>query len=111
MEPMITDGDTPRTRKSDPVNSHHAADRSQVALKPTKQAVLDLVGAFGALTGADINSFYARYQSGYSFPIAKYDTPRKRAGELAADGFLIDTGNNPTEAEWVLTIKGLEAIA
>lgn len=108
--------DSPRARKTDPVQSHMAADRSQHTLHATKRAVLLLVVQEGELAGSEINDLYRarRDRNGWG-PVA-YDTPRKRAGELADDGFLsaryqTSEGNHLPEAVYSITDKGRKALA
>ena len=86
--PTITFTDTPRARRTDSPASHRAADRSQHNLKPTKLAVLRLVHQERLLTGEEINDLYSLRTVSPTWPAAKHDTPRKRAGELFNDGYL-----------------------
>lgn len=90
--PAITmSGDTARARRTDPVTSHMAADKSGRGLSKLRVAVLRLVGGFeDGLTGSAINGIYqARHTVwGDTYPKCHPDSPRKRAGELAEDGLL-----------------------
>ena len=109
--PTIHPDDTARTRKSDPLTSHAAADRSQAAMKPTKIAVLKLIHQEGALTGEEINDLYLLRWYPHDWPIAKYDTPRKRAGELFADGFLELHGERDGGRLFRLSETGIAAVS
>lgn len=108
--------DSPRARKTDPVQSHMAADRSYSTLHATKRAVLLLVLQEGELAGSQINDLYRGHRERYGWGPVAYDTPRKRAGELADDGFLsaryqTSEGNHLPEAVYSVTDKGREALA
>lgn len=83
-EPMVTDGDTPRTRRTDPLASHKAADRSQPGLLKLKVAALLMLEKHGPLDGARANNLYAAFYAGFGeFPTCAPDSIRKRLGELA----------------------------
>lgn len=82
--PQYTDGDNPRARRDDPASSHAAADESQATRKAVRHAVLAIINAIGPRTGIQLNGDYRIHL----FPGVAPDSPRKRAGELAADGFL-----------------------
>lgn len=119
LEPpqIIMLGDSPRARKSDPVTSHIAADASAVHLHETKQRVLQIVDTHGALVGSEINEQYQLMAARMNWRRVAWDTPRKRAGELAEDGFLDGSktrpakGNNLPESLYRLTEMGREALA
>lgn len=83
-EPLIFAGDSPRARGDDPLASHAAADESQATRKSVAHAVLAIINAIGPRTGIQLNGDYRIHL----FPGVAPDSPRKRAGELAADGFL-----------------------
>lgn len=85
---IVMAGDSARARRSDPVSSHVAADRSQRSLDSVRRAVLDLVAQLGFANGAELNDMYSLYQGLRGWPRVSWDSPRKRAGELAADGLL-----------------------
>ena len=82
---MALDGPGAMTRKTDNVMSHKAADRAAVNRRAVLEKVLYLVRSAGPLTGAEINDAYARLQQQHptDLPRVAWDTPRKRAGELA----------------------------
>lgn len=103
---MFSVDDSPRARRDDPVTSHRAADRSQATRAGIRRAVLIIVNAFGPTTGTGINEAYRR--SG--FERAHFDSPRKRAGELAADGYLTADRANGVEAVYHLTDAGRAAL-
>ncbi len=81
---MALDGPGAMTRKTDNVMSHHAADRAAVSRHLVLEKVLYLIQSAGPLTGSEINDAYERLQRhDPSLPRVAYETPRKRAGELA----------------------------
>ena len=93
--------DAPRARASDPVTSHLAADKSARGLSKLRVAVLRVVsyfpheGATGSLINAAYRNEHNRDDS--KFPQAHPDSPRKRAGELADDGYLDVIGHKVGE--------------
>lgn len=88
---MIHPDDTARTRRDDPLSSHVAADRSQMTLPEAKAAVLLLVRQEGELSGAELNDLFSLRAARHGWNVYAWDSPRKRAGELAKNGQLIIT--------------------
>ena len=88
ITPAILPDDTPRARRTDPPTSQKAADKSQPTLHQVKLAVLQIVAELGNLTGTEINQAYQDQFVRRGWKRVSYDSPRKRAGELAADGYL-----------------------
>jgi hypothetical protein len=86
--PTITPTDTARTRRTDPIQSHMAGDRSQVNVKLSSLAVLRLVLQEGELSGSQINALYAVRQERNGWPRVAVDTPRKRSSGLCRDGLI-----------------------
>jgi hypothetical protein len=82
---MPLGGSGARARKSDPVASHTAADRSAVNRRIVLDTVLRLVRERGHMTGSELNEAYEllHRRSPAEYPKVHFDTPRKRAGELA----------------------------
>lgn len=119
LEPpqIVMVGDSARTRKSDPVTSHRAADVSSTHLHETKLRVLELLSIHGALVGSEINEQYVLMAARKNWRRVAWDTPRKRAHELLDDGFLevesvrTAEGNNLPERSMRLTDLGREALA
>ena len=108
---IVMEADSPRTRRTDTLSSHRAADRSQKNLHATKHAVLTLILQEGYLSGEELNDLYSIRTPGPDWPKAKFDTPRKRAGELCSAGYLMNVAEPGDWATYCLTEKGLEAIA
>lgn len=79
----------PRTRLTDPISSHVAGDRSGETREAVADAVVRMLMDNGPMSGADLNKEYAIAQLVYGWPVAAYDSPRKRAGELAREGFIV----------------------
>jgi hypothetical protein len=113
---MVLDGDSPRTRESDPVSSHIAADVSQRRLHETKSHVLQLIAENGRLVGTELNDLYLLAAARRGWRQVAFDSPRKRAGELAADGLLevdgygTSDGNHLPEAIYTLSVRGAALI-
>lgn len=105
IAPQIVMVDAPRVRRDDPETSHRAGDRSADSIPAVKAAVISLVAEHGALTGSEINTLYAENRVDHDWPVVHWDTPRKRAGELAEDRLLnILNADHPrgTESEYTL---------
>lgn len=87
---MAIGGPGSMTRESDNVMSHRAADRAAVNRRAVLDKVRYLVETTGPLTGSEINEAYARLQRLYPdvLPRVAWDTPRKRAGDLAREGLI-----------------------
>lgn len=93
---MIWGEDTPRARKTDPAQSQAAADRSAVDRRRIRNAVWAIVKLYGTeqpVTGSMVNDIYAARRESLGWPECHFDSPRKRLGELAAEGVLevVDT--------------------
>jgi len=86
--PIVTP-DTARTRLTDPLSSHVAADRSSASIRGVKDRVLCLLAIHGPMNGLQINEAYELSQPRLGWADVSWDSPRKRAGSLAADGELI----------------------
>lgn len=85
---MIAYDDSPRTRELDPLTSHLAGDRSQTTVHDVREAVEHLFTHVDAATGSALNELYRAMREQHGWPEVHFDSPRKRAGELAADGVL-----------------------
>ena len=83
--------DTARARRSDPLPSHVAADVSASTKQLVSERVFAIVATHGPLNGNEINDLYMLTASRNDWDNVHFDTPRKRAGDLAADGFLVIT--------------------
>lgn len=88
LPPILFAGDVPRVRESDPLTSHRAGDVSQASLTKTKARVLTLVSIHQPVTGTELNDLYRLTAARLNWPSVAWDSPRKRAGEMAADGVL-----------------------
>ena len=97
--------DEPRTRRHDPLPSHVAADKSATNRAAVKTAILELVHILGHADGNQLNTSYQLLQNKYGWPVVASESPRKRAGELAADGLLIIL--NPTDPRGTPAIYSL----
>lgn len=93
--PPIVFDDTARTRRTDPLSSHVGADKSQRTIEQVKAAVVALVRQEGELSGAELNDLYSLRAARNGWDDCAWDSPRKRAGELAKEGVLIVT--NPDD--------------
>lgn len=119
LEPpqIIVEGDSPRVRRSDPLTSHFAADKSAHGLHESKHRVLQLVRIHEAICGSDLNDQYKVMADRLNWKRLAWDSPRKRAGELAEDGYLqvvgerLSEGNHALESVYALTDKGREALS
>jgi hypothetical protein len=80
--------DSPRVRMADPISSHLAADQSAASLPEVRTNIRALLKLHGPMTGAQLNDLYALTSTGMDWSRVSYDSPRKRAAEMAADGLL-----------------------
>jgi hypothetical protein len=110
---IVLDGDRARTRRTDPTTSHQAADVSQRTLKAAKVAILRIIHNNPGVTGTDLNDLYLFFRARHTWvPVIAWDSPRKRAGELVDDGYLVAEmsgrrgANNQTEHTYRLTEHG-----
>lgn len=113
--PMIYGNDKPRVRFKDKRSSHAAADRSQKTIEDTRTRVLLLIEKYGALTGKGLNRIYTAEGRRHRWVEIDWDSPRKRAGELADDRLLKVTegdpaGNGHPVSVYRLTRKGLREV-
>ena len=108
--PMIRPDDTARARRSDPIESHQAADRSAHTLSKLRLAVLTLVREEPLSIGSELNSLYRLRFDRRGWPKAAYDSPRKRSGELAEDGLLIIAGSRDGERMFIISEAGLKVV-
>ena len=105
--------DTPRARRTDPIESHKAADRSARHRNATRLAILNIFRESDRmLTGKDVIALYHARGPSRGWPAIAFESPRKRTEELAKDGYLErlegETAmNNRTEGVYVLTRAGL----
>lgn len=81
--------DAPRARRSDPVTSQRAADKSQTSIHESRAAVLSLVRQEGVLTGSEANELYHLRYERNGWPKIAWDSPRKRLGDLERDGLVV----------------------
>lgn len=91
MTPLFELGvgfDEPRARKSDPITSQRAADRTQQSMHAARAAVLALVRQEGTLTGSEANDLYRLRWERNGWPPMHFDGPRKRLGDLHRAGLL-----------------------
>jgi hypothetical protein len=97
---IVMNRDKARARRSDPDESHAAADKSARNKDGSGRAVLWLVLAHGPLVGSEINEHYRSWYAANGWPRVAWDSPRKRAGELCEDGYLeVVKGSHPSRAE------------
>lgn len=100
-----------RVRRTDPTESHTAATASEHNMSRVRQAVLELIFDLGMPTGKDLNRRYAEVQERRGYPVADTESPRKRAGELVADG-LAERMPNPDGrgAFYILNLNGFNKL-
>lgn len=80
--------DTARARRSDPLPSHVAADKSATSRRAVRDAVLFLLWLKGDRTGQELNDLYAGRAVQHGWPIVHFDSPRKRVAELVREGLV-----------------------
>lgn len=111
--PRIRPDDTARARLADPLSSHVAADQSQASIKDVRAAVMHiLTNVVDVADGLALNALYRELQDKHGWRQCAIDSPRKRAGELAADGFLVIVNrNDPRGTPHLYTLPTTEAAA
>ena len=85
--------DSPRTRFTDPLTSHMAADQSSKYLSVVKQRILHLFEVKGPMTDSELGEAYMVAASMSGWELLRPDTPRKRRSDLVSDGWLVATGD------------------
>lgn len=100
-------GDTARARRTDKLTSHKAADKSAARRPQIKAEVFRIVQKSGPIGGSVINYKYAQLVEKGKAPQAHPDSPRKRAGELVADGLLVEVGSAMSRFGTVETVYGV----
>lgn len=102
-------------RETDPETSHEAAAATAETLRGVRLAVLELFDHVSSpgLSGSEVNRLYDFNRPTFGWPRTAADSPRKRAGELAAPtrGLLSVIGKQPgengtPERIYALTDKG-----
>ena len=83
--------DFPRARRTDPLTSHSAADKSAAGLSEMKQRILGLFVELGPMTDSELNRIYLTNADVRGWKPVRPDTPRKRRSDLTSDGWLIAT--------------------
>lgn len=106
---ILPDGDTARTGRNMPEQSHKAGDRSQLTRKGVAAVVLRLVRRH-PLTGAELNEAFRQAWQNHECDRAAYDSPRKRAREMEADGLLKNIADDGEDAVYTLTEFGWDAL-
>ena len=86
---LIFPDDTARTRTTDPITSHMAAD-SNTNRQAVEDHVAFLFAEFGFMTDEELT---ARYFSDPGAPAAHHDSPRKRRSDLTGKGAVVDVPN------------------
>lgn len=108
--------DAPRARRSDPTTSQRAADATSHGIKATKIRVLQIVLQEERITGSELCDLYDLRRARNGWPELHFDSPRKRAGELAVDGLLevvgeeTSAGNHLPESVYAITDAGRAAL-
>lgn len=83
--------DSPRARRTDPLTSHAAADKTAAELSEMKQRILGLFRELGRMTDSELNRIYLANADIRGWKPVRPDTPRKRRSDLTRDGWLVAT--------------------
>ena len=103
--------DTARTRRTDPLSSHHAADKSSASIRGVKDKVLILLAEHGPSTGNLINELFELAWSRRGWHPVAFESPRKRVEELAKDGeVIILNDTDPRGTPRVYALPGQEPV-
>lgn len=79
---IVMGGDTARARRTDPLSSHVAADKSAATRGQVHEAVVALITDFGPMNGQQLNEQYRELRIFRGWPVVAFESPRKRAAEL-----------------------------
>lgn len=110
--PVISlNGDTARTRRTDPLTSHAAGDRSQPGISALRLAVLRLLREEPLSTGNELNLVYAQRFERRGWPKCAWDSPRKRAQEMVELGFVLVQGERDGERQLIISATGLDIVS
>lgn len=85
VSPMLWDDDSPRARRTDPIESHEAAD-SNTNRREVMEAVLMILRDVGPMTDEELTVFYQSHA--HILPTAHADSPRKRRSDLVKAGLV-----------------------
>ena len=105
--PMVFPGSAD-TRRTDPITSHMAADKTAATLTQVQAVVLAIFKARGNLTDSELNTHYELSWMSQGWPEQHPDSPRRRRSQLTARGLIVDSGEkrrnlyNSPEIVWVL---------
>lgn len=103
---MIFPGDTARARKTDPLPSHVAADKSAETRGQVHEAVVELLTEYGNLNGQQLNDRYREDRIFRGWPVVAYESPRKRAAELVGTRLIIVNEDDPRGTPRIYTLGG-----
>src|SRR5690554_637736 len=92
LSPPMIFGDEPRTRRTDPLTSHMAGDKTAATLTQVQSVVLAIFKARGNLTDSELNTHYELLWATNDWPEQHPDSPRRRRSQLTARGLIVDSG-------------------
>lgn len=105
--PMIFPSDTARARRTDPLPSHVAADKSAETRGHVHEAVLALISEYGNLNGQQLNELYREVRIFRGWPVVAHESPRKRAAELVGTRLVIVNEDDPRGTPRIYAIGGV----
>ncbi len=110
MPAIFDDPVGPRTRRSDPVVSHQAGDRSQRGIHALRMNLLILIRENPLIIGTELNDLYRDTYRRREWKRVAYDSPRKRAFEMAREGVLEIVGERDGGQQLIITEAGLKVV-
>jgi hypothetical protein len=109
--PQVSPDDTARTRRTDPPQSHVAADVSQQGIHALRNNLLVLVRENPFIIGTELNDLYRDTYRSRGWKRVAPESPRKRAAEMAVDGYLLTVGVRDGGQQYVIAETGWKVIA
>ena len=103
---IVLENDTPRARRTDPLSSHVAADRSTTTRGRVHEAVIVLIRRFGPMNGHELNSHYQGLRVLFGWPVVAADSPRKRAAELVGSRLVVVNPDDPRGTPHIYALAG-----
>lgn len=105
--PTIRPDDTARARKTDPLPSHKAADKSAETRGQVHEAVVDILTMHGPMNGQELNEAYAQGRPIHGWPLVAFDSPRKRVAELVGTRVHVTNPDDPRGVPAIYAIGGV----
>ena len=113
MPKIFDDPVGPRTGRNHPEVSHQAGDRSQKNIHAVRNNILVLIRENPGINGAELNDLYRDTFKRRNWVRTAYDSPRKRAFEMAEpdSGLVLIQPPRDGGRTFIISAAGLDVIA